>query len=85
MRQGDWRDPDAAKVLFERYAVTWVAERPLAVSTAELYEILVRVHLVPTFGRLSIADITPAAVRTWRRVRLDAGRRSCEAVRRAWC
>ncbi|MFJ4519740.1 tyrosine-type recombinase/integrase [Streptomyces sp. NPDC088810] len=73
LRQGDWRDPDAAKVPFEKYANAWVAERPLAKSTQELYEILVRVHLVPTFGHLSIADITPAAVRTWRRARLDAG------------
>ncbi|MFM9691814.1 tyrosine-type recombinase/integrase, partial [Streptomyces galilaeus] len=71
LRQGDWSYPDAAKVPFEKYAVAWVAERPLAASTAELYEILVRVHLVPTFGRLTIADITPAAVRTWRRARLD--------------
>ncbi|MFD8393499.1 tyrosine-type recombinase/integrase [Streptomyces sp. NPDC059680] len=73
MRQGDWRDPDAAKVPFAKYANAWVAERPLAKSTHELYEILVRVHLVPTFGYMSIADITPAAVRTWRRARLDAG------------
>ncbi|WP_306334222.1 site-specific integrase [Streptomyces sp. KL118A] len=73
LRQGDWRDPDAAKVPFENYAVAWVAERPLARSTGELYAILVRVHLAPTFGRLSIADITPAAVRTWRRARLDDG------------
>jgi integrase len=73
LRQGDWRDPDAAKVPFQKYAEAWVVERPLAHSTAELYEILVRVHLVPTFGRLAIADVTPAAVRTWRRARLDAG------------
>ncbi|MFH8774908.1 tyrosine-type recombinase/integrase [Streptomyces sp. NPDC017958] len=73
LRQGDWRDPDAANVPFGQYAVAWVNERPLAVSTAELYAILVRVHLAPTFGRLAIADITPAAVRTWRRARLDAG------------
>ncbi|MFD5845581.1 tyrosine-type recombinase/integrase [Streptomyces chartreusis] len=73
MRQGDWRDPDAAKVLFGKYADAWVAERPLAASTGELYEILVRVHLRPTFGSMAIADVTPAAVRTWRRSRLDAG------------
>ncbi|MEU4032576.1 tyrosine-type recombinase/integrase [Streptomyces collinus] len=73
LRQGDWRDPDAAKVPFGKYAVAWVNERPLAVSTAELYAILVRVHLVPTFGRLAVAEITPAAVRAWRRARLDAG------------
>ncbi|MFG2457999.1 tyrosine-type recombinase/integrase [Streptomyces sp. NPDC048523] len=73
MRQGDWRDPDAAKVPFEKYAVAWVAERPVGETTRELYGILVRVHLAPTFGRMTIADITPAAVRSWRRARLDAG------------
>ncbi|WCH91614.1 hypothetical protein POD33_05475 [Streptomyces moderatus] len=50
-----------------------MAERPLAASTGELYEILVRVHLRPTFGSMAISDVTPAAVRTWRRARLDAG------------
>lgn len=73
VRRPDWRDPDAAKVPFEAYANAWIRERPLAQSTAELYGILLRVHLLPTFGRLSIADITPAAVRSWRRARLDAG------------
>ncbi|RSS70287.1 site-specific integrase [Streptomyces sp. WAC06614] len=73
MRMGDWRDPDAAKVPFQKYAEAWVRERPLGPTTEELYEILVRVHLVPTFGRHAIADITPAGVRAWRRARLDAG------------
>lgn len=72
VRQPDWRDPDAGKVLFEPYASAWIKERPLALSTAELYGILLRVHLVPTFGRKTIAEITPAAVRAWRRDRLDA-------------
>ncbi|WP_435130369.1 tyrosine-type recombinase/integrase [Actinacidiphila sp. bgisy144] len=73
VRQPDWRDPDAGNVPFEAYATAWVKERPLAQSTAELYGILLRVHLVPTFGRKVLAEITPAAVRTWRRVRLDEG------------
>ncbi|WP_433889338.1 tyrosine-type recombinase/integrase [Streptomyces sp. CA-111067] len=73
LRQGDWRDPDAGRVAFEAYATAWVKERPLAPSTAELYGVLLRVHLVPTFGRLMLADITPAAVRSWRSARLDAG------------
>ncbi|MDT3397209.1 hypothetical protein RKE29_11215 [Streptomyces sp. B1866] len=71
--RGDWRDPDAAKVPFESYASAWVKERPLAPRTAELYASLLRLHLMPTFGRKAVADITPAAVRTWRRERLDAG------------
>ncbi|WP_327291110.1 tyrosine-type recombinase/integrase [Streptomyces sp. NBC_01198] len=73
VRQPDWRDPDASKVPFEAYATAWIAERPLALSTAGLYGILLRVHLLPTFGGMTIADVTPAAVRAWRRARLDAG------------
>jgi integrase len=73
VRQPDWRDPDASKVAFEAYATAWIAERPLALSTAGLYGILLRVHLLPTFGRLTIAEVTPAAVRAWRHARLDAG------------
>ncbi|MBV7697597.1 site-specific integrase [Streptomyces sp. TRM70350] len=73
LRQGDWRDPDAGKVPFGDYAAAWVRERPLAPRTAELYASLLRLHLAPTFGAMAVADITPAAVRTWRRARLDAG------------
>ncbi|MGQ5226304.1 tyrosine-type recombinase/integrase [Streptomyces sp. yara] len=73
LRQGDWRDPDAGKVPFGAYAAAWVRERPLAPRTAELYASLLRLHLAPTFGTMAVADITPAAVRTWRRARLDAG------------
>jgi hypothetical protein len=67
------RDPDAGRVPFEAYAAAWIKERPLAQSTAELYGILLRVQLVPTLGRKTLAEITPAAVRSWRRARLDAG------------
>ncbi|MGW7420374.1 tyrosine-type recombinase/integrase [Streptomyces sp. NPDC054813] len=73
LRQGDWRDPDAGKVAFGDYAAAWVKERPLAPRTAEPYASLLRIHLAPTFGSMAIADITPAAVRTWRRARLDDG------------
>ncbi|MEU5252362.1 tyrosine-type recombinase/integrase [Streptomyces longwoodensis] len=73
LRRGDWRDPDAGKVPFGDYAAAWVKERPLAPRTAELYASLLRLHLAPTFEDVAIADMTPAAVRTWRRARLDAG------------
>ncbi|NED74080.1 site-specific integrase [Streptomyces sp. SID9944] len=73
LRQRDWRDPDAGNVPFGDYAAAWVKERPLAPRTAELYASLLRLHLAPTFGAMALADITPAAVRTWRRARLDAG------------
>lgn len=73
LRQGDWRDPDAAKVPFRTYAAAWIRERPLAPRTTELYTSLLRLHLLPTFGRMAVADITSAAVRSWRRDCLDVG------------
>jgi integrase len=73
IRRGGWVDPDAGKVAFGEFAAAWIKERTLARGTAELYETLLRLHLAPTFGRVAVADITPAAVRSWRAARLDAG------------
>ncbi|MFJ6636029.1 tyrosine-type recombinase/integrase [Streptomyces sp. NPDC091376] len=73
LRAGDWTDPDAAKVSFGAYAATWITERGISPSTADLYRSLLRNHLVPTFGSAALADITPAMVRAWRVARLDAG------------
>ncbi|WP_328725242.1 tyrosine-type recombinase/integrase [Streptomyces sp. NBC_00259] len=73
LRAGDWTDPDAAKVSFGVYAATWITERGISLSTADLYRSLLRNHLVPTFGSAALADITPAMVRAWRVARLDAG------------
>jgi integrase len=74
IRSGDWLDPDAGAVLFESYATSWVAERPnLRPKTAQLYEGLVRLHLVPVLGKLAVADIKEASVRRWRKSLLDSG------------
>jgi hypothetical protein len=44
----NWRDPDASRVKFADYACAWVAERPnLRPKTLQLYQGLVRIHLVP--------------------------------------
>ncbi len=68
---GRWIDPDAGKVPFGVYAAAWIKQRRLAETTAELYDTLLRRHLVPTFGAVAVADITPAAVRLWRAARLE--------------
>ncbi|MHC5701451.1 tyrosine-type recombinase/integrase [Streptomyces tirandamycinicus] len=73
LRAGEWTDPDAAKVSFGAYAATWITERGISASTADLYRSLLRNHLGPTFGRVALGDITPAMVRAWRVARLDAG------------
>jgi integrase len=73
MRRGDWHDPDAGKEPFGDFARAWIKERTLSPRTAELYAMLLRLHLAPTFERTALADISPAAVRSWRRARLDDG------------
>lgn len=73
LRSGDWSDPDAGQVEFGSYAATWIAERGIGASTADLYRSLLRNHLDPTFGKVAVADITSAMVRAWRVARLENG------------
>ncbi|QNA73426.1 site-specific integrase [Streptomyces sp. So13.3] len=73
LRRGDWTDPEAGKVAFGGYAKTWIAQRGVSKGTAELYATLLRVHLEPALGALSVANITAADVRAWRTAKLDAG------------
>jgi integrase len=74
LRRGEWFDPDAGAELLDEYARRWITERPnLRPRTVALYGSLYRLHLSPGLGRLGLADITSARVRTWRAARLDAG------------
>ncbi|MCF2526612.1 tyrosine-type recombinase/integrase [Yinghuangia soli] len=70
--QKDWRDPDAGAVEFETYALLWVEERELAPTTIELYQRLLRLHILPTFGALDLDEITPPRVRAWHAERRKA-------------
>jgi integrase len=72
--RGDWLDPDAGRVSFIQFARSWVAERPnLRPKTLQLYDGLVRLHMAPTLGTLTVQDITEPRVRRWRKSLLDAG------------
>jgi len=77
IRKGDWLDPDAGAVSFEQYAKSWVAERPnLRPKTVQLYEYLLRLHLVPVLSALgvfTVADVKEGTVRKWRKKLLDSG------------
>jgi integrase len=76
IKRGDWIDPDRGSVLFGDYAEQWLQDRVLKVRTMDLYRGLLRNHLLPTFGAVSMADIDEAAVRRWRKERLGAGPRT---------
>ena len=66
IRQGDWLDPDAGQIKFSEFASTWLRERPgLRPKTRQLYEGLLRLHIVPALGALAVADVKEARVRTW--------------------
>jgi integrase len=67
-----WRDPDAGAIKFEEYAATWIDERGLAATTVDLYQRLLRLHILPTFGARNLDEIHPVDVRSWRAERLKA-------------
>lgn len=73
IRRGDWIDPEHAGVLFGNYAEQWLHDRVLKVRTADLYQSLLRNHLLPAFGAMQLSDIDEAAVRRWRKERLNTG------------
>lgn len=60
------RTPD-----FGTFALRWIARRrtdqgePLRASTRQNYQTTLRIHLLPTFGKMRLKDITKESVRTW--------------------
>lgn len=71
--RGEWINPDAGKLGFGTYSAQWMKDRVLKTRTRELYDGLLRNHLLPTFGTDPLASITLASIRRWRKERLDAG------------
>jgi integrase len=74
--QGEWISPELAMKKFREYAGEWMRDRVLKVRTEELYRGLLRNHLLPTFGDLSMGDIEESTVRRWRKERLEAGKKA---------
>ena len=73
IKRGDWLDPSAGSVPFAKYAADWLGQGQFSPKTAQLYELLLRLHLMPTFGEMNIADIRQEDVRTWRATQLRTG------------
>ncbi len=71
--RNDWTNPDAGKIKLRVYAEAWIKERDLAVRTVELYEGLLRNHVVPKLGDVMLSDLSPARVRQWRKELLAEG------------
>lgn len=72
--EGEWVDPDAGAVLVAEYAATWIEERPgLRPKTVLIYAGLLRCHIAPHFEHVTIAEVTLARVRRWRKKLLGSG------------
>lgn len=65
--RGTLLNPSAGDVRLDSYAPRWLSERPVDLQprTAELYEHLLRRHIYPAFGAISLNRISSAAVRSW--------------------
>lgn len=71
--RGQWEDPDKGAVPFGEYADAWLRDRKLADRSRERNEAVIRLHIKPTFGAGTLADVTTARVRAWRANLLAAG------------
>lgn len=66
MRSGEWVDPNAGRMLFSDWVEEWrTTTVHLRASTADRYERDLRLHVLPRFGTMRLADITPRDVRAW--------------------
>jgi integrase len=69
--KGNWRPPEPSRETVGAYAKRWLAlgvgrdGKPLSPTTAELYDLLWRRWLDPTFGDVALGDVSLEMVRTW--------------------
>lgn len=56
--------PRQSKDTFEDYAKVWFGKQKLANSTLKGYEKIIRVHLVPAFGKMKLTQILPSHIST---------------------
>jgi integrase len=71
--RGTWINPSAGTTSLRDYATTWLSQRTLRPRTRELYEGLLRRHILPTLGNLNLNQVTSLRVRTWHADRVAAG------------
>lgn len=67
--RGEFVDPRAGKMTFGDFAQTWLADQTFDESTREAVTSRLRVHLLPTFGRIQLRAIRPSTVQAWLRGR----------------
>jgi hypothetical protein len=76
-------DPRRARITVHEFADRWLAGRTdLADRTRELYRYLLDRHVIPTLGPVTLADLSPSAVREWhQRIAHDHSTTAAKAYR----
>ncbi len=83
--RGQYVDPVRGRVLFEEYAWSWLEHRStLRPRTRELYESLLKNHIVSTLGDREISAISPSVVRQWHGRLVAADRPGADTVAKCY-
>jgi integrase len=85
LERGTWVDPAAGKITLQEYSTRWLAERvQLRIRTRELYEGLLRLHILPTLGGMRLVDVTPTLIRSWNASLLQARKPGASTTAKAY-
>jgi integrase len=83
--RGAWVDPALATITLATYAQRWFEERPqLRPRTVELYEGLLRLHILPSLGRIELGRINTSLVRRWHAQLLAGEKPGASTVAKAY-
>ena len=63
--RGDYQDPKAGKETIAAVGVRWLMSRRVDPRSAVLYDQAWRLHVLPAFGRRSVASIKPGDIQAW--------------------
>lgn len=83
--KGAWVDPALATITLSGYSERWFEERPqLRPRTVELYEGLLRLHILPDLGRVELGRLNTSLIRRWHARLLAAEKPGASTVAKAY-
>lgn len=83
--RGAWVDPALAAVTLATYAERWFDERPqLRPRTVELYEGLLRLHILSELGRIELGRLNTSLIRRWHAQLLTSAKPGASTVAKAY-
>lgn len=63
---GTWINPKNAKVTLENYSLVWISSRlDLRLRTREVYNGLLKHHILPQLGKTEVSKLSVAQIRKW--------------------